>query len=217
MGIVVGVDEAGRGPTLGPLVVAGAAIDEKDLDKLRKIGVKDSKLLTPKRREEMFDQIKEALQDYKIIITQPKEIDAAIFSETSNLNILETEKFAMAINYLKPSRVIIDCPSVNTVKYKEHIRTYLKGKINIVCEHKADTKYEIVAAASILAKVIRDREIEELKKRYGVDFGSGYPADPKTKEFLANNWKKYPDLFRKSWASYKNVAGEKSQSKLEDF
>jgi ribonuclease HII len=151
------------------------------------------------------------------VIVDPEEIDEAVESETSNLNQLETEKFAIIINYLKPDRVVIDCPSTNLEAYKEHIRVYIKEKMSIICEHKADLNHEVVGAASILAKVTRDREIEKIKERIGINFGSGYPSDETTKEFLKKNWNKYPDILRHSWASYKNVTVEKKQTKLEDF
>lgn len=217
MVLIAGVDEAGRGPVVGPLVAAGVLIDEKDLAKLREIGVKDSKLLSPKQREMLFDKIISIAKNYKIVIVDPEEIDEAVESETSNLNQLETEKFAIIINYLKPDRVVIDCPSTNLEAYKEHIRVYIKEKMSIICEHKADLNHEVVGAASILAKVTRDREIEKIKERIGINFGSGYPSDETTKEFLKKNWNKYPDILRHSWASYKNVTVEKKQTKLEDF
>ena len=217
MVLIAGVDEAGRGPVVGPLVAAGVLIDEKDLAKLREIGVKDSKLLSPKQREMLFYKIISIAKNYKIVIVDPEEIDEAVESETSNLNQLETEKFAIIINYLKPDRVVIDCPSTNLEAYKEHIRVYIKEKMSIICEHKADLNHEVVGAASILAKVTRDREIEKIKERIGINFGSGYPSDETTKEFLKKNWNKYPDILRHSWASYKNVTVEKKQTKLEDF
>jgi len=217
MVLVAGVDEAGRGPVIGPLVTAGVSIEEKDLSKLKEIGVKDSKLLSPKQREYLFEQIKKIVKEYKIIIVEPSEIDEAVESEASNLNHLETEKFAMIINSLKPDRVIIDCPSTNLEGYKEHIRVFIKEKMSIICEHKADLNYEVVGAASILAKVTRDREIEKIKEKLGVELGSGYPSDETTQNFLRKNWNKYPEIFRHSWASYKNVAVQKKQTKLGEF
>jgi ribonuclease HII len=217
MVLIVGVDEAGRGPVIGPLVVAGVSIEEKDLDKLKSLGVKDSKLLSPKQRERLYSEIIKIVKNYKIIIIQPEEIDEAIESEMSNLNQLETEKFAVVINYLKPNRVVIDCPSINREAYKEKIRVYIKGKMNIICEHKADVNHVEVGAASILAKVTRDKEIEEIKERIGIDFGSGYPSDEITKKFLEKYWDKYTHIFRHSWSSYKNIAAKKKQTKLEEF
>lgn len=216
--LIVGIDEAGRGPVIGPLVIAGAAIEEKDRIKLQELGVKDSKLLTPKQREYLYDKIL-AIVKNKIIIIPPNEIDAAVESETLNLNWLEAIKSVEIIAALKPDKAILDCPSNNIKAYTNYIKNLLsdKGKqIEIICEHKADVNHIEVAAASILAKVTRDRLIEDIKKKIKIDFGSGYPSDPKTVDFLKNNWNKY-DFFRKSWSSWKKHAEEKKQKTLVHF
>jgi len=206
MAILCGVDEAGRGPLIGPLVICGTTIDDDKVNELIKIGVKDSKLLTPKKREELFPLIKNTVKDYKLIVIPAEEVDEALNSESINLNWLEAIKTGMIINYLRPERAIVDCPSNNIQAYTEYLENLLKEKIPLKLEHNAE-RYPIVAAASILAKVTRDNLIEELKKKYG-DFGSGYPSDPKTKEFLINHWKTHPEIFRKTWASYKRIANQ---------
>ena len=217
MGLILGTDDAGRGPVIGPMVISGVVIDEKDLAKLSAIGVKDSKLLTPKRREEIYDKIIKTVKDCKIVIIPPKEIDEAVESETTNLNWLEGQKFAIIINALKPDMAIVDCPSTNTQAFTDYLRKFLKSDVKLKCEHKADLRFVVVGAASILSKVTRDREIEKIKTKIGVDFGSGYPADPKTQTFLKKYWNKFPEIFRHSWSTYKNVSGEKKQKKLGEF
>ncbi|MBA3064300.1 ribonuclease HII, partial [Candidatus Woesearchaeota archaeon] len=104
MALILGIDEAGRGPVIGPLVIAGVSIDEKGIDKIKKLGVKDSKLLSPKQREELFDKIINTVKEYKAIIIQPEEIDSALRSESLNLNWLEAIKSAEIINFLKPEK-----------------------------------------------------------------------------------------------------------------
>jgi len=212
MAIVAGSDEAGRGPVIGPLVICGVSIEESDIPKLVDIGVKDSKFLTPKKREELFPKIKLIIKDYMITIVEPKEVDDAVESDTLNLNWLEAIKTAIIVNYLKPESAIIDCPSTNIQAYTEYMKNFLKQDTKLILKHKAESHPE-VAAASILAKVTRDKKIEELKVKYG-DFGSGYPSDKKTQDYLKQNWKKHPEIFRKSWASYKKVA---TQTKLGEF
>ena len=211
MSIIAGADEAGRGPVIGPLVMCGITIDEKDVHKLKEIGVKDSKLLTPKKRVALFPLIKEVVKEYKLIIVEPAEIDDALNSPTLNLNWLEAIKTAMILNALKPNKAIVDCPSINIEAYHTYMGQFLKYDMEIQLEHNAE-RFEPVAAASILAKVTRDNLIEELKKKYG-DFGSGYPSDPKTKKFLEENHAKFPEIFRTTWASYKRF----SQKTLKDF
>lgn len=204
------------GPVIGPLVIAGVIVDEKHLDRLRNDGIKDSKLLSPLQRNRLFEHVKNSVKNYKIILIQPDEIDLAV--EGGNLNWLEADKSVEIINSLKPDRAMLDCPSNNTNAYRSYVFERLDNKnIELNAEHKADVNHVEVSAASILAKVTRDNEIDKIKKKIGIDLGSGYPGDPKTKEFLAKNYKKYPDIFRKSWMSYKNVANKEMQRGLSSF
>ncbi|MFC1727962.1 ribonuclease HII [Nanoarchaeota archaeon] len=217
MTTILGVEEAGRGPVIGPLVMAGVLIDQETEENLINIGVKDSKMLTPKQREAMYDRIIRAVKEYKIIIVQPNEIDDAVEDkEGFNLNWLEAQKSAELINLLKPDKAILDCPSTNIEAYSDYVKNHLENPTEIISEHKADERYPVVSAASIIAKVTRDREIERLKQEHDVDFGSGYPSDPKTKEFIEKNYSKYP-FFRKSWKTYKNLANNKNQKTLKGF
>jgi len=89
-------------------------------------------------------------------------------------------------------------------------------KVDAVIEHKADLNYVESAAASILAKVTRESEIEKIKKKTG-DFGSGYLTDPKTIEFFKEKAAKYPGIFRKTWAPYKKMLHMKNQKSMNDF
>jgi ribonuclease HII len=211
--IIAGIDEAGRGPAIGPLVMAIALIDESKVDELQKIGVKDSKLLSPLQRERMFSEIKKVCQ-FEIISVSPEEIDAAVESETTNLNWLEADTAIKMLNSFKPNKAYIDCPSANPKAYEKYLREKLKANMDLVVEHKADANYLIVGAASILAKVTRDHAIEALQKKHNVRFGSGYPSDPITSAFIRANWHKY-DFFRKSWSTWKAAAHKTTQKKLE--
>jgi ribonuclease HII len=204
------------------MVMAGVVIDEKDHQKLHDLGARDSKLLTPLQRERLFKTITETALRYKIIILEPKDIDAAVDGKGINLNWFEANHAAEIINDLAPGKVILDCPSPNIAAFSAYIKERLKwpAQVDLVCAHHADRDHPVVGAASILAKVTRDEHIERIKKKIGVDFGSGYPADPKTSEFLKKNWDKYPEIFRHSWASYHRVAGTnktKGQKGLKDF
>ena len=214
MASILGIDEARKGPVIGSMVICGVLIEENQENELKKIGVKDSKLLTRKKRENLFPKILKIIKKHKAIMVSPKEIDNAINSNELNLNRLEAIKTALIINELKPDKVILDCPSVNIKSYVTYLKLFLKNKeLKIIAEHKAE-RYPIVAAASVLAKVIGDEQLNKLKKRLGVDFGSGYPSDPYTINFLKENYKKYPEIFRKTWSTYKKVA---NQRKLDEF
>lgn len=218
MPTVAGIEEAGRGPVIGPMVMCGVLVEGDEEAKLKSIGAKDSKLLTPRTRELLYGQIIKMVKAYEVIIVSAQEIDNALNDPNLNLNKLEALTSGKIINKLKPDKVLVDCPSNNTKAYAEELRGYIDDKgMKIVAEHKADVKYTVVSAASIIAKVTRDREIEKIKDSIGIDFGSGYPADEKTQLFLKKNWDKYPEIFRKTWSSYKRFAAEKKQKKLGEF
>jgi ribonuclease HII len=199
------------------MVMCGVLVDENDFNKLKKIGVKDSKELTRKERELLFNKITEIIKDYKILIIQPKEIDLALNSEELNLNRLEAIKSALIINELKPNKVILDCPATNIKNYVDYLRLFLKNKeLGILAEYKAE-RYIPVAAASILAKVTRDMQIKKLQMHIKENIGSGYPSDPHTIKFLKENYGKYPEIFRKTWSTYKKIINEKKQENLGEF
>ena len=207
--LVSGVDEAGRGPVIGPLVVAGVSIDEKDLPKLADLGVKDSKLLSPQRRETLAAQIKELSFNHHIVSLSPHEIDRVVERgrRLHKLNRLEAQAMARVITVLTPDVVYVDAADILADRFGEHIAENLSFSPKIVCEHKADASYPIVSAASIIAKVERDRAISQLQKKHG-NMGCGYPSDPNTIKFLEDWIRKfgdYPDFVRKSWKTAKRV------------
>ena len=201
------------------MVMAGILTDEEGAAQLKKIGAKDSKLLSPKQREQLFGKIIKIVKDYKIVIISPAEIDASVQSDDGmNLNWLEAHKSAEIINALNPDKIIIDSPSNNVKNYKKYLMELLKNKkIEAVVEHKADVNHVECSAASILAKVTRDEEVEKIKKAVVEDFGSGYLTDPKTIAFFDKYFEIYPDIFRKSWAPYRDKVNGKNQKKLGDF
>ena len=215
--LICGIDEAGRGPLIGPMVVCGVLTDEAGEGRLFENGVKDSKLLTPERRDALAGFIKSHVKSYAIRIIPPREIDRAV--ETINLNNLEMLKIAEIIRELKPEKAIIDSPSVNTAAYKSALLRMVDMKIDIIVEHKAE-RHAVVAAASIIAKTLRDSEIERIKESIGIDFGSGYPADPLTRGFAEKNFNRYPDIFRMSWATYQRLRHKqpaRGQARLSAF
>lgn len=213
---VLGIDEAGRGPVIGPLILAGVMIEEGEEKKID--GVKDSKLLQHKKRIELDKKIK-LNSKYKIIEVSPKEIDSALDPQNKlmNLNWLEAHKQAEIINSLKPDKAIIDCPSPNCKKFTEYLKNLLKNKdIELIVEHKADSKYPTCSAASILAKVKREQVMDKIKKKYG-NTGPGYSSNPVTQKFVKENWEKHPEIFRKTWVTFKNHEKMKDQKTLEGF
>ena len=207
--LVAGVDEAGRGCVIGPLVVAGVLIKAENLPLLSDLGVKDSKLLTPKKREALYPEIISLAEKYHTIKVLPYQIDLVVerARRLHKLNRLEAQTMAIIIEDLKPDEVYVDAADTVENRFGNHIQECLKIKTRIISKHKADRIYPVVSAASVIAKVERDREIASLKLEYG-EFGSGYMADEKTLVFLKHLLEKdgkYPDFVRKSWKPAKKA------------
>ena len=219
--LILGIDDAGRGPLIGPMILAGCLIDDKIEKDLKKLGVKDSKQLTQKRREFLAEKIKEMAETFEITMAYPEEID-----ETNkagiNLNSLEAIKMAEVINKINKGygkiKVIVDCPSVGIEKWKDFLKTKIDNLSNleVVCEHKADVNHIAVSAASVLAKCMREIEMGKLKEKYGKEIGSGYCSDPLTTTFLKEHSQTYGDkgIFRKSWSTWKDNCALEKQKKL---
>lgn len=161
---IIGIDEAGRGPLIGPLVMCGVQLQQDDCNKLLAIGVKDSKQVTRKRREFLFDIIRTIIEKHKIIVIAPEEIDMFMGKGVS-LNDIEAKATIEILTALDGDIAYIDCPSINTSKYSAMLKGKLGKRIELVVEHKADENYVCVGAASILAKVTRDKEIFEMQKK----------------------------------------------------
>lgn len=222
--LIAGVDDAGRGPIIGPLVIAGVLIDEKDLQRLRALGVKDSKLLSPQRREQLAVEVKKLALKYHVESLSPAEIDRVV--ETGKklwrLNRLEAQTMAKVIAALKPNKAYVDASDILAERFREHILENLSFKVDVVSEHKADVKYPVVSAASIIAKVERDHAVEKLRAKYSNvgDMGSGYASDQRTIKFLEKWVAKhgsYPEFVRKSWKPAKELKqnAQAKQMKLE--
>ncbi len=196
--------------------MCGYLVDNKNLPKLKKLNVKDSKLLTAKKREALMPELKKICDDFIILSIKAGEIDK--LRDVSNLNKIEIERMQHMIKMFEPDKVIIDSPEVNTKKFSCKVCKGITVK-KIVAENFADKNHIEVAAASIMAKVHRDSEIKKLHKKHGF-FGTGYPSDERTIRFL-KNWikrnKEFPDFVRRSWITAQLIKEEKEQSRLMDF
>jgi ribonuclease HII len=218
--IIIGIDEAGRGPVLGPMVIAGVAVEESRIKELKGLGVKDSKQLTKSQRKKLFQLIEE-IGDTKIITIEPEKLDKLM--EIMNLNKIELNAFSKIANeFLKEIEgnfeIYADACSSDAKAFTNQLKAKMIDKTpKIIAEHKADEKYPIVSAASIIAKVTRDDIIESYKEEYG-EIGSGYPSDPKTINFLKRYVEEFgelPKIARKSWKTSKRILEEnKKQNTL---
>lgn len=223
MPTILGLDEAGRGPVIGPMVICGYLVEEKDEPRLKELGARDSKLLSDSRRRELEIHLKKIAKDFVLATISASELDRMM--EDHNLNRIEIAKMQEIINLLNPDTVIIDSPETNTGKFCQKIREGVKKKgIEIICENHADSKYPSVSAASILAKVARDNAVEKIKKGVNFDFGTGYSHDERTIKFLKDWYEKnrtLPEWVRKKWMTTRKIVGEhskrKTQKKVSDF
>ncbi len=204
---VLGIDEAGRGCAIGPMVVCGVLLDPQASAELKEAGVKDSKMLSPARRAQLAEKIREVAKGVFIEEIPPSEI------QERNLNLLEIWRAARIISASGANRVYIDAP-VGTAKGIKTFREHVKWCVGepcptIVAENRADATYVSVAAASIVAKVRRDSIIEELRHQFG-DFGSGYPSDERTRRFLRDCHERdggFPVCVRLRWKTVTRLTG----------
>lgn len=204
--------QAGRGALIGPMVIACVCIEEEDEEKLRAIGVKDSKALTPKKREELANHIEKIAKDIIVLRIPACKIFSYKEEHKIKLDELEALKIAQIIEMVDAKRFYID--SLGDVngkegKFEKSIRKNLKKNVELIVENYADETYPVVSAASIIAKVERDKEIEKLKKEVNFDFGVGYSHDERTIKFLEKIFLEYdkkPNFVRWHWDTVENIA-----------
>jgi len=224
--LTIGIDDAGRGPLIGPMILAGVLVDGNMERKLKGKNIRDSKAVTQEERVEMASFIKGIVLDFSVVRSFPEEIDGSLEGGV-NLNTLEAKKTARVINDMNKGKVrkekvkvVVDCPSVNTDAWRETLLGFIhhKENLDVICEHKADVNHVSVAAGSILAKTVREEEVAKIKKEFGA-VGSGYPADPMTKKFLKEKGREFADsgIFRKTWGTWKKLFPAAGQSTLEGF
>ncbi|MDE1853642.1 MAG: ribonuclease HII [Thaumarchaeota archaeon] len=204
--MIGGVDEAGRGCLLGPLVVAGVSVSKGGVKKLKELGVKDSKKLSAKQRDSLYPEIMKVANKVTWASIAPEEIDAVVFrgKKLRKLNYLEALYFAKVIDRLGAEKVTVDASDVLPKRFGKDIAGNLEARCRVLAFHKADRDFPVVSAASIIAKVERDRQVELLRGSHG-DFGSGYPSDPVTRSFFSDWMRRgepLPGYVRKSWKTW---------------
>ncbi|MDF2736846.1 MAG: rnhB [Nitrososphaeraceae archaeon] len=215
--LICGIDEAGRGSVIGPLVIAGISIKKSNIKKLEDIGVRDSKALTKNKRRFLFDKILDVSEFVCIYKLDCKTIDENVYQK--KLNKLEGRIMSSIIKHLSVDIAYVDSCDINIDRYTNYLKSNLnlKNNISIIAMHKADRINPVVSAASIIAKVTRDREIQILEEIFQ-NIGSGYPSDKKTMYFIKNwmkEYKEFPNFVRKSWRPIREITY--SQSKIYEF
>ena len=204
--IICGIDEAGRGSLLGPIIVAGVCVTKKSISEMVEKGIKDSKLLGPKKRQVLFGHVISVAESICVCRINIEDIDSHVFR--NNLNLLEAEAMAITIRNMKSDKTYVDSCDVNPSRYQRTIKSFLKqNNTKLVSMHHADRLNVVVSGASIIAKVIRDSEISKIRLKYG-DVGSGYPSDKKTIKFVKEWFRQkneIPPFARKSWKPAKMI------------
>lgn len=212
--LIGGIDEAGRGSIIGPLVIAGIGFQKSKIATLRDMGVKDSKKLIPKARDRLFDQLTKLADTIYIHKINPIEVDGSVMLK--GLNRLEAKVMAVAINNIGAKEVYVDCCDVNPQRYKTYLERHLTSPTKIYSMHHADVINVVVSAASIIAKSARDQEIQKIRAKYH-DIGSGYPSDERTMQFIrcwVNKYGSAPKFARKSWKPLKVMLEQTYQHKI---
>jgi ribonuclease HII len=181
---VLGIDEAGRGSVLGPLVVGGFLAEESRLAELGTLGVRDSKRLTRARREALFEALKDLGERIAIEISPP-QIDLAVARR--QLNLLEARIFARLLRMTDAHEVFVDACDPRADRFGRRVRSMAGTSVRVVSRHHADRDLPVVSAASIVAKVCRDRAIDRLRSQLDSDCGSGYPSDATTQRFVTTH------------------------------
>jgi ribonuclease HII len=200
------------------MVIAIASISREKEELLVRMGVRDSKALTPSRRRALRALLERVLDYYAVRVVEPAEVDEAV--SKGQLNLLEARIIAelvrRAASEVELEVVYVDSPDPAPERFERLLTSLIGEGVRVVAENGADAKYVVVGAASIIAKTERDRIVEELKRKYG-DFGSGYPSDPKTREF-AERWLREhgepPPFARRSWSTWSALARKKT---LDEF
>jgi ribonuclease HII len=202
------------------MVIAGVVIDSKYEKKLRAIGVKDSKELTPKRRTELAPKIEELCKTVIVLRVPACKIDS-YRAKKINLDIIEAMRMAEIVNVCGAERIFIDSLEANPEKFKKRIQEYVtENGADLIVENYSDETYPVVSAASVIAKVERDKVIEEIKRKVNFDFGVGYSHDKRTINFvkkLIEEKKQLPPYVRQSWVTTQVLQEAFWQRKLKDF
>jgi ribonuclease HII len=204
---VVGIDEAGRGAWIGPLVVGAVAVRRSELPAVALTGARDSKTLSAARREEILERLL-SCTTVRSVAAAPADVDRHVVR--GRLNELEASLFGQLARAFAPAEARVDACDANARRFGSAVSHHAGPGVVVLASHRADATDPLVGAASIVAKVRRDRAIQELSDALGHDIGSGYPSDPTTIEFVRRTVRPglaCPPWLRSSWATTRRVIG----------
>jgi len=220
----IGVDEAGKGPVLGPMVAAAVRAEEGDLP--GEVG--DSKQLTAATRESIAAELRDAPGvEVGVGVVTTDEID----DPETDMNSLTVTAQVRALGDVAADgdHALVDAGDVSESRFARRVQEGVADAgtdtaggvaIDVTAEHGADESNRLVGAASVVAKVERDSRIAALDEEYDGDIGSGYPSDQTTREFLADYVDRHGELpacARASWATCEDVLAAAEQADLGAF
>jgi ribonuclease HII len=214
---MIGVDEAGKGPVLGPMVAAAVRADPDALPD----DVDDSKRLTPARRESLAATLRaDAAVDVGVAVVTTDRID----DPETDMNTLTVAAQAEAVAAVADGddAVLADAGDVSESRFADRLAEHAADRgasVSVTAEHGADERHAVVGAASVIAKVERDERVSAIATEYG-DVGSGYPSDPTTRTFLREYVREHgtlPACARASWQTCADLLAAAEQSSLSEF
>lgn len=219
MAKILGIDEAGRGPVIGSMFIGGFMVEEEKLEELEDLGVKDSKKLSNEKRERLREELDNFGEVFLVEFTASKIDD---LRDVMSLNEIELKGFAQVVDEAEPDKVFMDLPEPDGDRFIGKVQDLMKTDTDLefTAEHGADDTFPIVSAASIVAKSAREEHVEDLHRKYGYDFKSGYPHDQPTIQFLEDYLDEKGDLppeTRESWSTAQRIRREGDQEDLTDF
>jgi ribonuclease HII len=215
--LILGLDEAGRGSVIGPLIVGGFVARRSVLPELSRLGVRDSKLLSPARRVELYGALSALGSCYSVALS-PRLIDRHV--RHHGLNELEARAFADLLQETAPNEAFVDACDVDEGRFGRTVRRLSGTTVKVHSQHEADRFVPVVSAASIVAKVRRDQAVARIQRTVGMDFGSGYPSDERTVAFVERCLRGTPGSpvwLRESWATTKRIRQQAPARPLESF
>jgi ribonuclease HII len=215
---ILGLDEAGRGSVVGPLVVGGFLVDSADVERLVGAGVADSKALAPETRDRVHVSLP-SIGECDSIVLPPREIDEYV--ARGGLNELEARAFGTLVARFAPDEVRADACDPDARRFARSIRRWAgPTAARIIARHHLDRDDPVVGAASIVAKVRRDRALDRLRQQLGAGLGSGYPSDERTIAFLRARLASevgIPAYVRASWATMQRVMPDRPARTLDEL
>lgn len=221
--IQCGTDEAGKGPVLGPMVVAAVATADRSA---LPAAVADSKTLTPSRRQELArvlhstDPLAVGTATITVEAIDDPATDMNTLTATGHARAIEDALSSLAVPEEQDVTGLADACDTSPERFASRVTDACEMAVDLEARHGADDEDSLVAAASIVAKVRRDEYVEQLATEYDHEIGSGYPSDPKTRRFLetyAAEHGSVPSCARRSWSTCDDVLESVEQSGLEEF